>query len=202
MRVWCWNSAYRCNIQAGHPVVAALPPRRCRRLAGASRRPRPGGAHSSRRHAVGPCARPARPSPALRRVWPTAHHPPRGRCRLLGGGRCRRRGYAARAAPLSLLQPRQPPLCCAHRSVGGASRRGARPLIPGADRRAPPCPGPPARSAGVRPPPRRPAVCGPAGLRSALVRRHPIPGSSSLLCMPTSFHLVGHHAHLLPSYPV
>jgi hypothetical protein len=106
----------------------------------------------------------------IRRVWPAPHHPPRGRRRLFGGGRRRRRGYAACAAPLSSLQPRQPPLRCTRRSVGGASRRGARPLVPGASgaRRAPPCRGSPARSAGVRPPPRGPAVCGPAGLRSTL----------------------------------
>jgi hypothetical protein len=46
-----------------------------------------------------------------------------------------------------------------------------------------------------------------SGLRTCcppldLVRRHPIPGSPSLLCMPTSVHLIGHHAQLLPSYPV
>jgi hypothetical protein len=46
----------------------------------------------------------------------------------------------------------------------------ALPLVPGASgaHRAPPRPGPPARPAGVRPPPCGPAVCGPAGLRSAL----------------------------------
>jgi hypothetical protein len=57
-------------------------------------------------------------------------------------------------------QPRQPPLRCTRCSVGGASRRGARPLVPGASgaRCAPPCPGSPARSAGIRPPPRGQAV--------------------------------------------
>jgi hypothetical protein len=56
----------------------------------------------------------------------------------------------ATAVHMHLLKyvPRQPPLRCAHRSVGGASRRGARPQVPGASgaRRAPPRPGPPARS--------------------------------------------------------
>jgi hypothetical protein len=39
---------------------------------------------------------------------------------------------AASAAPLSALQPREPRLCCPFRSVGDASRRSARPLVPGA----------------------------------------------------------------------
>jgi hypothetical protein len=88
--------------------------------------------------------------------------------------------------------------------MGNASRSGARPLVPEASsaRRAPPCPGLPARPAGVWPPPRGSAVSGPASLRSALFRRHPIPGPASLLCMPTSFHLFGHDAHLLLPHPV
>jgi hypothetical protein len=39
-------------------------------------------------------------------------------------------------------------------------------------------------------------------LASALFRRLLILGPPSLLCMLTSFHLVGHHAHLLPPHPV
>jgi hypothetical protein len=122
----------------------------------------------------------------------------------VGSGRHRRRGYAARASPLSDLQPRKPPLRCPHRPVGGASGRGARPLVPGATgaRHAPPCPGPLARTVRVRQPLCGAAVHGPASLRSAIIQRHPSQGSPSLLCMPTSFHLIGHHAHLLPPHPV
>jgi hypothetical protein len=53
---------------------------------------------------------------------------------------------------------------------------------------------------GVRLPPRGRAVFGPTSLCAALFRRHPIPGPPSLLCMPTSFHLVGPHAHLPPPH--
>jgi hypothetical protein len=97
------------------------------------------------------------------------------------------------------------PFPCAPAGLACGSPPPSRPMPPSSGasgaHHAPPCPSFPARSAGVRPPPRGPAVCGPAGLRSALIRRHPIPGSPSLLCMPTHFHLFGHHAQILPSCP-
>jgi hypothetical protein len=134
--------------------------------AGASRRPCPSGAPSSRYHAARRGGRPARPSPALRRVWPAAHHPPCSHRRLLGSG--------PRRPPFGPSNPRDP----TRRSMGGASRRGIQPLDPGASgaRCAPPCPGPPASPARKWPPPRRPADRGPASLCFALFCRYPIPG--------------------------
>jgi hypothetical protein len=77
-----------------------------------------------------------------------------------------------RASSLPAFQPHEPPLRCPHRSEGGgATRCGARPLVPGAlgARRAPPRPGLPARPARVRLRPCTPAVPGPADLCPALV---------------------------------
>jgi hypothetical protein len=91
-----------------------------------------------------------------------------------------------------------------HCSVGGASRRGTRasgprsfgrslrPSLPRSSCTLSGSTATTSRTSGLR-------TCWPP-LR--FVRRHPVPGSPSLLCMPTSFHLVGHHAHLLPTYPV
>jgi hypothetical protein len=130
-----------------------------------------------------------------------AHHPPESRHCLIGGVDLSTRSAPTHRQPLATLQATH----ALSSLLGGWRFKTRRPAsVPGASgaRRAPPCPGPPARTVRVQQPPRGALVRGPASLRPALFRMFLIPGSPSLLCMPTSFHLVGYHGHLLPPHPV
>jgi hypothetical protein len=146
---------------------------------------------------VDPAVTQALPSPSLLGLQPPVYHSP---LRLTPPSRP---SPAPLRLPYGLPLPSSGPsthelyLCCRNRSMGSPARR--RPCRPSARGDSPYSP-PHRWPASVRPTPGRFLISGLACFRPTLPQGLPCPGPPPLVCLLTSFRLVGHHAFLFPPH--